>query len=188
MNTENIFVKSIVAQSIVYASGPLAPQVVSLFKEYGIQNILSTEYINLNILLSIFQKISFQMGPGILFNIGKTLSISINFFDNKFNNLQHSIDALNNEYHNHHQILSLDKQTSKKILGNYSIVNIEKEHIILRSTTLYPCEFDKGLLYKLCLHFSPNIQPRDILHSQTCRNLGNNYCDYLFKIKQISNV
>lgn len=188
MNAENIFVKSIVAQNIIYSSGPFAPHIISYFKEYGIDNILENEYINLNILFNVFRKISFQFGTNFLFNIGKTLSISINFLNKKFNNLKDLIDALNDEYHQHHYILSLDNNSKKKILGDYSLINIDKNQIHLKSSSLYPCEFDKGLLYKVCLYFYPNLHQLNIEHFSKCKNLGSNYCDYLIKFKQTSNV
>ncbi len=93
---DNIFVKSIVTHNIIYASGLLAPKIVNILNTLNYNNLLDKEFIKLSDLLLIFDKISFELGPSFLFNIGKTLPISINFLDKKTHTLQQAIDLINN--------------------------------------------------------------------------------------------
>jgi len=177
---DNIFVKSIVTHNIIYASGLLAPKIVNILNTLNYNNLLDKEFIKLSDLLLIFDKISFELGPSFVFNIGKTLPISINFLDKKTHTLQQAIDLINNEYYEHNYIINADNLQKEKILGKYSVVKYSDNSIILNSSTLYPCEFDKGLLYKICLQFHPGLSPNNIKHDLNCKENGNNNCTYHF--------
>jgi hypothetical protein len=182
-NINYIYVKTVIAKTFLLPSGPLAPFIKNYFTEYDIENF-TNKFISLKAILEILNKIYFHYGPYYLFKIGEILPTYINFKENILPNLPVAILTINNEYYLHHTIID-DRLNIKKsdVLGKYELLLYDSQKVVVKSSTPYPCDFDKGIFYKIVSYFYPHITIKNIYHnSKQCKLYGQGSCIYEFNL------
>jgi hypothetical protein len=133
---------------------------------------------NLRILFSIGQ----ILGSDALFEIGLAVPRSA-AFPPGIDDLPHALERLDVAFHMNHRrggvpMYDPRSETMLEGIGHYRFRRVDGRTTITESTSVYPCEFDHGVLAGLSARFDARTS---VVHSprDPCRRRGAEACSYL---------
>ncbi len=150
--------------------------ILTTFQKHGIPEINIHKDYSLSDCIQMLEILKNESGTNTLFKLGLETS------------KVYKIPPIYNQFKTPHEIfpfLDYAYKLNIKTYENNTYYYYEKwndQQAILRASTPFHCEFQKGFLTGLLhYHFNYNLSQIEILHypELACRNFGNSYCNYL---------
>ena len=170
MITPGVEVSGAVVLAVVNMMGAFRSLALDVLEKNQISEPRPNRWYNLKDWLASFDSILADVGPNTLSQIGRQLAGTAPI-PHHIDNLQDAFAALDGAYHSQHR---------GGEIGHYLYISTGKRSGTMISTTVYPPEFDQGLLTALAMRFEPDglIDIRPDPDSESRRS-GGDSCTFL---------
>lgn len=161
---------------VLKSFGSDANWILSTFQRYGIPELNPNKDYSVNLCIYLIDILKKESGINTVFKLG--------FESSKI----YKIPTKYNQFKNPHEIFPLLEYAYKlnvKTYESHSYYYYEKNsdnQAILRSSTPFHCEFEKGFITGILYHyFNYSMSSIHIDHSPelACKNFGSIYCNFL---------
>ena len=143
----NIEVSTNLISSMIAAIPQQEQKVRNIFARNGIKNTQTSDWFAQQKFLNCYKEVGKNLGPHILFNMGKALFESLSFPDE----VTHLEDALQN-------LDTITQQSHRQVQeGYYRLLSFDrhKKEAQVECKNPYPCYLDRGILTGLSRKFKP---------------------------------
>ena len=158
--------------AILESTRTLADEGLKILGRHRITAPAVGQWYPLPSLLEAFAELEGSMTNTTLFTIGHKIHRNAKLPAQSYDDFVKALEGIDEAYHLNHR---------GGEIGHYSFERVAAKHIEMTSTSLYPCEFDRGVV----AGFSTIARPADIetlrvYHDRNspCRRLGGPFCLY----------
>lgn len=173
--------------SVVTGMGVFANTARSILSSNGIVDPKPGQWYPQQAWLDAFHQISLQVGPAVLYQIGKSIPTSAQF-PPQISDIESALAAIDIAYHMNHRkngtpLLDARTGTLHEGIGHYAVAISQRGEQRARMVcdNPYPCEFDRGIIDAMAKRFKPasSAQVR-VEHDESgpCRKKGAEACHY----------
>jgi hypothetical protein len=150
----------------------------------GPHGVVIPHWFPLGLNLQVLSGIQQELGGEALFQIGVSVPRYANF-PPAINDLSGAMQALDVAFHMNHRrdgVVMYDaaKEEMLEGIGHYGRACGADGHLVGRSSSVYPCAFDRGIFAGLAARFEPGSQV-DHGPQADCRDRGGPACIYVIR-------
>jgi len=141
-----------------------------ILSKYGLACPRAGRWYSQDDLTQVLRKVAAQNGPFVLYNVGIRIADVIDF-PSDIDSTRQALKWLGTFHERSHRGESI---------GAYTIVETGMGSVTMVSTSLYPCDFDRGLIETTARRFRPARSCRvSLVHGESsCRKDGGDSCTY----------
>jgi len=152
------------------------PDAVEILDKYELGKPRPEEWYPQKTWLDAIKEVSERIGPTSLYIMGAKTYDLVNW-PPEANDLQGTLMTINKQHQMNHR---------NGESGNWhlAIFDSEGHHAKITSDTPYPCDFERGVIMSIVMHFNhENLRNLWVVHENpySCRNRGTDSCTYLIR-------
>ena len=174
ITTTDIMVHGETARMVIDGLGELKKRARHILSEYGLERPRPDQWYPFEDLAKLLGEVATHSGPFTLYNAGTYVADSMSF-PPQVDSIGRALCWLGSAHETTH---------CGEELGAYTIEETEMGSVTVISRSLYPCDFDRGLIETTARRFRPAQSRRvSLMHyeSSPCRKTGGKCCMYSVK-------
>jgi hypothetical protein len=152
------------------------PDTVEILDNYKLRKPQPEEWYPQKSWLDALKEISKRIGPTTLYVMGTKIYNLVNW-PTEANDLQRTLMAIDRQHQMNHR-------NGKSGNCHLTVFESEGHHAKVTSDTPYPCDFERGIIMSIVMHFKgENPHSLWVVHENpySCRNRGADSCTYLIR-------
>ncbi|MEM7350540.1 MAG: hypothetical protein AAF657_07025 [Acidobacteriota bacterium] len=160
-----------VVLSLVNVMGAFKRLALGILAEHDIHDPQPDQWYSQQAWLDSFRKISEEIGPNTLYQIGRQIPQQ-HYFPPGVDSIESVLGDLDGAYRNAHR---------GGEVGHYNFQLIGMQSGKMTCDNPYPCDFDRGIIQALADRFEPEGSLVDVRHddSAPCKKQGDDSCTYI---------
>ncbi len=174
ITTTGIMVQGETARMVIDGLGELKKKARHILSEYGLERPRPDRWYSHEDLAKLLREVATHGGPFTLYNAGTYVADTMRF-PPQVDSMDQALRWLGSAHETAHR---------GEELGAYTVEGTEMGSVTVISSSLYPCDFDRGLIETTARRFRPAQSRRvSLMHyeSSPCRESGGEYCMYSVK-------
>jgi hypothetical protein len=167
----NLEVTGEVILAILESTRSLGDEALRILGRHHITAPAAGQWYPLPHLLDAFAEMEASLSKTTLFTIGHKIHRNA-VLPASYEDFVQALEGIDEAYHLNHR---------GGAIGHYGFERVAKRHVEVLSTSLYPCEFDRGVVHGFASMARPaDIQDVTVQHDKNgpCRRLGGPHCIY----------
>jgi hypothetical protein len=172
--TTDSMVNGETARMVIDGLGELKKKTRHILSEYGLERPRPDQWYSHEDLVKLLAEVAVHGGTFTLYNAGAYVAGAMSF-PPQVDSMGQALRWLGSAYETAHR---------GEESGAYTIEETENGSVTVISSSLYPCDFDRGLIEATARRFRPEQLRRvSLMHyeSSPCRKTGDRFCAYSIK-------